>query len=134
LLSLPTAANFNGSSKSVNTANAYASDLLTYTLTLSNSGETAATYMLTDVLPAGVTLVSGGGLSGSTSLTGTGTLAANTQATFVVVVQVSGSFTSTFTLSNTATLLGDGQTRTLTAPGVVVQPRRYFFPLVSKQT
>src|SRR5262249_8370843 len=108
----------SGSSKSVNTATALAGDLLTYTLTLSNSGLLTATYHLSDVLNANVSLVSAPGLSGTTTLTGTGGVGPLAQVDYLVTVQIGVTFSGTIT--NTAQLSGDGVTRSLVAPNVTV--------------
>ncbi|MEP7359388.1 MAG: endonuclease/exonuclease/phosphatase family protein, partial [Anaerolineales bacterium] len=123
----PSPANFSDSSKTVSATTALAGGLLTYTLAISNSGQVTATYRLTDVLDANLTLVSAPGLTGSGTLTATGLLAGHAQQTFVVTVRAAQTFSGT--IHNTALLSGDGQTRSLNAPAVSVSPFVYRFYL-----
>ncbi len=117
-LDLPFPADLSGSSKTVNTTSITGGDLLTYTLTISNSGELTATYHLTDVLDLNLTLVNAPGLNGSTTLTGTGSVGPLAQVLYTVTVQASIAFSGT--VNNTAQLAGDGQVRHLAAPAVTV--------------
>jgi uncharacterized repeat protein (TIGR01451 family) len=128
----PTAANFVGSQKTVSSTAVVAGELLTYTLTVSNSGQLPATYMLTDTLNANLTLVSttptmtqvGQQLSASSVLNG------GSSVTYTIVVRVNTTFSGA--LNNSATLSGDGQTRTLTAPVVTVQAakKKLYLPFI----
>jgi uncharacterized protein len=115
-----TPASFAGSSKTVNTATVQAGGLLTYTLTISNSGQTASTYMLTDTLNANLTFVSASPAMTQVGqqLTASGSVGPNSQQQYVITVRVNAGFSGV--VNNSATLSGDGQTRTLTAPPVTV--------------
>ncbi len=113
------------SAKTVSALSVAAGDLLTYTLTISNNDSVAVSFVLTDTLDPNLTLVSAPGLSGTTTLTGTGLLAPNAQQAFVMTVRPS--FTFSGTLNNTASLSGDGQTRLLVAPPVSVAARFALF-------
>ena len=133
-LNLLTPANLVGSSKMVNTTAITAGGLLTYTLTISNSGQLATTFNLTDTLDASLTFVSATPSMTQTGqqLTATGMISGNTSMTYTIVVRVNANFSGT--LNNSATVSGDGQTRTLPAPAVTVAPalRKIYLPLVLK--
>jgi uncharacterized repeat protein (TIGR01451 family) len=129
---LPLAPNFSGSSKLVNTTVITGSELFTYTLIISNSGNLSGTFALSDTLDANLTLVSAAGfnLNGST-LTVTGTLNALASQSFDVVVRAATSFSGT--IANTAQLSGDGQTRSLIAPDVTHRPMYVvYLPVIEK--
>ena len=125
----PTPANLAGSSKTVNTTSAWAGSLITYTLTLTNSGTLAAGFALTDTLDPHVTLVSAPGLSGSGTLTATGILTGLAQLTYQLAVRTGPTFNGS--LANVAQLSGDGTTRNLTAPLVTVT-NHLLLPLVRR--
>lgn len=87
----------------------YTGELLTYTLTATNSGPSAATNVIvTDTLPAGVTFESGSASQGSVdALSGIvtadlGPLAAGETATITIVVRVNGDADPT--ISNAASI------------------------------
>jgi uncharacterized protein len=117
-----TPASFAGSAKTVNATTVQAGKLLTYTLTISNSGQTASTYMLTDTLNANLTFVSASPTMSQSGqqLTASGSVGPNSQQQYVITVRVNAAFSGV--INNSATLSGDGQTRTLTAPPVTVTP------------
>lgn len=131
---LPTAPmpSYATSSHLVNTTTVPAGSILTYTLTLTNNGTASGTFMLTDTLPAGVIVLNSGGLSVSgNTLTGAGTLNQNAQITYLITVRVAPTFSGNLIAS--ATLTGDGVTRTLTAPTVTVLQRFWnYLPRISK--
>ena len=92
---------------------------ITYTLTVTNGETTAVGVTLSDTLPANTTFQSFTAPSGWTvstpavGATGTvtasiGSLAANTSATFTLVVQVSSSAQGGSTIANTATITTSG--------------------------
>jgi uncharacterized repeat protein (TIGR01451 family) len=115
-----TPASLVGSSKTVNTAFANPGDVLTYTLTLSNSGQTSTSFTLTDTLPGGLGLISAPGLTANgDQLTANGSVGGGTALTYTVVVSVTAS--DPVTITNVAQLSGDGQQRELRAPTVTVQ-------------
>jgi uncharacterized protein len=118
---LPLAPDFSGSTKLVNTNIITGSELFTYTLIISNSGNLSSTFALTDTLDANLALVNADGfnINGAT-LTVSGTLDALDSQSFDVVVRAATSFSGT--LANTAHLSGDGQTRSLIAPSVTHRP------------
>ncbi|MFN8597438.1 MAG: ExeM/NucH family extracellular endonuclease [Anaerolineae bacterium] len=124
---------FSASSKLVNTTIVSGSELFTYTLFVANSGEAAGTFVLTDTLNVQLSLISAPGFSvnGSTLIL-SGTLAAQESQTFDIGVRAAAAFSGTIT--NTATLSGDGQIRALVAPDVTHLPvtNMYFLylPLV----
>jgi len=122
-------ANFSKSAKTVNATWARPGDLITYTLTLSNTGNVAAPFILTDTLGAHLALVSAPGMSGSSTLTATGTLSGTTALSFTVAVRASLGFRGT--VSNTAQLSGDGTLRNLPAPLVNVADRLWL-PLLRR--
>ena len=114
----PTPANLAGSSKAVNAASAWSGSLITYTLTLTNSGTIAASFALTDTLDPHVSLVTAPGLTGNSTLTATGVLTGLAQLNYQVVVHTGPTFNGV--VANIAQLSGDGTTRNLTAPMVTV--------------
>jgi uncharacterized repeat protein (TIGR01451 family) len=128
----PTAANFAGSQKTVSATTVVAGELLTYTLTVSNSGQLPATYMLNDTLNANLTVVSATPTMTQVGqqLSASGVLNGGSSVTYTIVVRVSNTFSGA--INNSATLSGDGQTRTLTAPVVTVQPakKKLFLPFI----
>jgi uncharacterized repeat protein (TIGR01451 family) len=75
--------------KTANTTEVFPGGTITYTVTATNSGPgEALEVVVTDVLPAGTTLVSAPGCTGTTTLTcNVGTLLAGAQATFTIIVQ-----------------------------------------------
>ncbi|MBI5564824.1 MAG: DUF11 domain-containing protein, partial [Chloroflexi bacterium] len=110
---------FSGSAKLVNTTAITAGQLLTYTLIVSNSGDVTTDFMLTDTLHAALTLVSAPGLTqnGST-LTAGGSIGGQSTQTFTITARTLITFSGSIT--NVATLSGDGQVRQLNAPSVSV--------------
>jgi uncharacterized repeat protein (TIGR01451 family) len=123
---------FSTSSKTVNTPVIVGSQLFTYTLVVSNSGNVSGTFMLTDTLDVHLTLVNAVSFSvnGST-LTMTGTLNALAAQSFEVIVRATAELSGT--IANTATLSGDGQTRVLNAPSVMHKPiYAIYLPLIQK--
>jgi uncharacterized repeat protein (TIGR01451 family) len=125
----PVPANLAGSSKTASASTVWSGNLLTYTLTLTNSGTLAANFALTDTLDANVSLVSAPGLTGSSTLTASGILTGLAQITYQVVVHTGPTFNGT--IANVAQLSGDGTTRNLTAPLVAVT-NRLLLPLVTR--
>jgi uncharacterized repeat protein (TIGR01451 family) len=129
----PTAANFSTSQKTVNASTVQAGGLLTYTLNVINSGQLPATYMLTDTLNANLIFVSAtpSMTRNGQQLSASGIVNGGSTATYIIVVRVSDSFSGA--LNNSATLSGDGQTRTLTAPVVTVQVglRKLYLPFIT---
>jgi uncharacterized repeat protein (TIGR01451 family) len=122
-------ANFSASAKTVNATLVRPGGLLTYTLTLSNTGTVSATFALTDTLDAHVSLISAPGMAGSSTLTATGILSGNTQLTYTVTLRASQPYSGT--VANTAHLSGDGTLRGLTAPLVTVV-NRLWLPVVRR--
>ncbi|HEU4324110.1 MAG TPA: ExeM/NucH family extracellular endonuclease [Roseiflexaceae bacterium] len=130
----PSQPNFAGSSLTVNKTSASVGEVLTYTLTISNSGQVASTFSVTDTLPAGLTVLSAPGLiidSNKVYLFDSA-IGAGEQRTFTITVRVEASAASS-TLNNQASLSGDGQTRTLNAPNVTVAAvdttKKIFLPI-----
>ncbi|NJM08359.1 DUF11 domain-containing protein [Candidatus Gracilibacteria bacterium] len=116
----PTLATLSGSTKTVNTTAVNSGDVLTYTLTISNSGETGTIFNLTDTLPSGLGLISAPGLEvNGQELTVSGAVAGGATVSYIVQVAVTAS--GPLTITNVAQLSGDGMLRTLTAPVVTVQ-------------
>ncbi len=110
-------ANFVGSSKTVSDEVVQVGNVFTYTLTISNSGEIGSSYALTDTLPANLSVVSAPGLTkNGQQLTASGPIPANAQLVYNVRVQAN----ATGTVTNTATLSGDGTDRDLIAPAVTI--------------
>ncbi len=128
---VPTAANFSTSSKTVNTTAVTVGDQLTYTLTVVNSGQTVATYNLTDTLDASLTFVSATptmNVNGQV-LSVSGSLAGGASVVYTIVVEANAADT----INNIAQLSGDGVTRQLTAPSVTVSPvpmQKIFLPMI----
>jgi uncharacterized repeat protein (TIGR01451 family) len=121
--SAATPARFAGSSKTVTPSSVTAGGLLTYTLTISNSGQLAGTAYLSDTLSANVTLESASaGLAyspGTHTLTsGATTVSPQGTKTYAVVVRVNSNFIGA--LGNSFQLSGDGTLRTVSAPSVTV--------------
>jgi uncharacterized repeat protein (TIGR01451 family) len=130
-----TPANFAGSALAVNKTSVAVGGQLVYTVTISNSGQTAGTYVLTDTLPAGVSIVSAPGLTvNGQTVTGSANVGGGQQVTLQITVQVNQAIG---TLTNQAALSGDGQTRTLTSPAVTVtqSPSNHpiYLPIVVRQ-
>ncbi len=116
-------ARFAGSSKTVSATSVTAGDLLTYTLTISNSGQLAGSAYLTDTLSPNVTLESGSaGLAynagTSTLSSGATPVAAGSSKVYEVVVRVNSNFSGV--LQNSFQISGDGTLRTFSAPSVSV--------------
>lgn len=95
---------------------------LTYTITVANSGGTAATgASVSDTLPAGltnITAIDPAGtvhVSGNTVTDSPGTLAATTGTETLTITATPGSSLAGTTVSNTATLTFNGATKTATA-------------------
>lgn len=112
-------ADFSGSVKLVNTTSITAGQLLTYTLIVSNSGDVTTNFLLTDTLHAALTVISAPGLAqnGST-LSSSGLIGGQSTRAFTITARTSITFSGSIT--NGASLSGDGQTRLLAAPGVTV--------------
>ena len=91
--------------------------VITYTLTISNSGQVGTTFSLTDTLPSELRLLSAPGLtvSGQT-LTASGSIAGGATVSYIILTELSATGSVSFT--NQATLSGDGTTRTLTSATV----------------
>jgi uncharacterized repeat protein (TIGR01451 family) len=126
-----TPANLGGSSKSVSRTTVNTGDVLTYTLTISNSGQVNTTFSLTDTLPSGLSLISAPGMTVSGQiLTASGTIAGGASISYTIQVTVTAS--GPLIISNQASLSGDGSTRTLGAPAVTVAVPEYrlYLPLV----
>ncbi len=126
-------ASFAGSSLTVNKTSASVGDVLTYTLTISNSGQVGSTFAVTNTLPAGVILVSAPGLTvNGTTLSLNGAVGAGEQKSFLITVRVAAPAAGT-TIGSKASLSGDGQTRTLNAPIVTVAAvdalKKIFLPI-----
>lgn len=121
LIGLGTPADFSGSVKRVNTTTIAAGQVLTYTLIVSNSGEAAANFTLTDTLNAALMVISAPGLTqnGST-LSVSGSIGGLAQAAFTITAQTPITFSGQ--IANAAALGGDGQVRQLDAPAVTVAP------------
>ncbi|GAB4198226.1 MAG: hypothetical protein OHK0022_17270 [Roseiflexaceae bacterium] len=131
-----TPASFAGSSLTVSKTSASVSDVLTYTLTISNSGQVGSTFSVTNTLPSGVTILSAPGLTiNGNTVTLSGAVGAGQQQVFLITVQVQQAAAGT-NLSSQASLSGDGQTRTLNAPNVnvaVVEPGvDIYLPMVKR--
>ena len=95
--------------KSVSPDTVAAGSNLTFTIDVTNEGPSEATGVtVTDTLPAGVTLVSAPGCSGSATLSCTvGTLAPGATAQFTVVVAVPAGAADGIDLTNTADVAGN---------------------------
>ena len=109
-------------------------DTLTYTLTLRNVGDAAATARLTDTLPADVDSVENLSMSAGTGLyagglvTWTGSVSLDAPVTIQFNVAVGASVTSTKAIVNTALLNdGNGQVWPLTATAIA-NPITVFLP------
>ncbi|MCP4536787.1 MAG: ExeM/NucH family extracellular endonuclease [Chloroflexi bacterium] len=97
--------NLSASTKMVEPAgDVNAGDYLTYTVTLSNSGQADATVTITDTLPGELLLVSGFGGGTNTALTWSGLVAGEDQVELTLIVQADPSLTATVTVSNTVTI------------------------------
>ncbi|HYF65972.1 MAG TPA: hypothetical protein VD886_24295, partial [Herpetosiphonaceae bacterium] len=108
-------------------------DLLTYTLMISNSGQTAATFLLTDTLNVNLTFVSASPAMArdGQQLTVSALLGGGGSTSYMITVRVNDNFAGT--INNSATLSGDGQVRTLTAPTVSVAPsplKKIYMPFI----
>ena len=85
---------------------------ITYTITAINSGSLAGSVSVTDAIPSGTTYLSafGGALESNSLVTwSSGTVAANTSASFTFTVEVGSNVTS---VANTASWTGPGCTST----------------------
>jgi uncharacterized repeat protein (TIGR01451 family) len=107
--------------KTVNSANATPGASLTYTITVNNTGPSAAAGVtLTDVLPTGLAFTSGTGPNGqvltatgqTVNIPAIGTLAPNTPLVYTIIAAIGSTFTGS--LVNTATV-GTTSTDTNTA-------------------
>jgi uncharacterized repeat protein (TIGR01451 family) len=92
--------------KSANTTEAFVGATVIYTIAVNNAGPgSAANVVVTDVLPAGTTLISAPGCTGTTTVTcNAGTLAAGTGTVFRLTVQLPstpGPVTNTATVTST---------------------------------
>lgn len=84
------------------TGDVNAGDYLTYTVTLSNSGQADATVTITDTLPSELLLIRG--FDGGTSLTWSGVVTGENEVQLTLVVQATPTITITTTVSNTVTI------------------------------
>jgi uncharacterized repeat protein (TIGR01451 family) len=94
--------------KTANAPELFVGSTVVYTVSVLNNGPgPAENVVVTDVLPAGVTLVSAPGCTGTTTLTcNAGTLAAGASATFTITVTLPstpGTVTNTATVATTTT-------------------------------
>lgn len=126
-------ASFDGSTKTASATTVQVGTVFTYTLTITNSGEVAGSYTLTDTIPAQLSIVSAPGMTvNGQTLTASGTVSAGGQATYMIAVRAE----SVGVVTNTATLAGANQTLTLTAPAVTIQEEpvtmSVYLPLIYK--
>ncbi len=124
----------SASSKTVSSLNVMGGEVFTYTLNVSNTGSMSTTFALTDVLDANLTVLDAPGMTvNGQTVTATGLIDADSQITYHITVQVAPTFAGI--ISNTATLVAEGITYTLTAPDVNVGTApsyRVLLPLVLK--
>ncbi len=130
-----------GSSKSVDRETASPGEVMTYTLTLSNTGTSDAVATLTDTLPAEVTWAdnasaSAGSLtweSENNRLLWNGTVGLSTQVIITYQVTVNAGLPDGETISNVATVDdGAGIVFDIIAPEVTVIAHYLYLPLVLK--
>jgi uncharacterized repeat protein (TIGR01451 family) len=124
--------NFGGSTAHVAPTAVKGGELITYTLTVSNSGAVSGSFMLTDTLDAHVSLISAPNMTANGSvLTANGSI--NSQATQTFAITVRANYGYSGTVSNIAQLTGDGSPHEWTALDVQVQAQyRVYLPLVLK--
>ncbi len=129
---LATGLNFSGSTASVIPTTVKGGELLTYTLTISNSGASTGPFVLTDTLDAHVSLVSAPNMTVTGSvLTAQRDIAGQTTQTFAITVRANYGYSGT--ISNTAQLSGDGSTYNLNTAVVQVQGMyRVYLPVVRR--
>ncbi|CAG0932721.1 hypothetical protein TFLX_02713 [Thermoflexales bacterium] len=123
---------FSGSTANVTPLTVQGGELLTYTLTISNSGGSAGQFVLTNTLDAHVSLISAPNMTvAGSALIATGTL--NSLATQAFTITVRANYGYSGTLSNTAQLSGDGFSYDLNTPAVQVTGMyRVYLPLILK--
>jgi len=129
---LTTGLNFSGSTATVAPAAVKSGDLLTYTLTISNSGAASGPFILTDTLDSHVSLISAPNMTAAGStLSVNGSINGQATQTFAITVRANYGYSGTIT--NTAQLSGDGSLHEWTALDVQVQSQyRVYLPLVLK--
>jgi uncharacterized repeat protein (TIGR01451 family) len=129
---IATGLNFSGSTASVAPTAVNGGDLLTYTLTVSNSGDTTGPFILTDTLDAHVSLVSAPNMTATGStLVANGSLNSQATQTFAFVVRANYGYSGT--LHNTAHVGGDGFIYSLDTPAAhVTGAYKVYLPLVRK--
>ena len=127
------------STKTVDRATVSPGEVLTYTLTLVNTGTAAATAQVTDTLPAEVTWansysVSAGTLTweaGENRLHWSGTVNVGTPVIIVYQVTVNAGLSNGEIISNAATVnAGAGITFDIRAPDVTVVAHYLYLPLI----
>ena len=127
------------STKQVSRSTAYAGDRLTYTIRLANTGAPMTnTVLLTDVVPADLTLVAGtftatSGVANSSNaptLRWSGVFSPTSVVTITYAVTVSTP--SSDYLANTAVIAAPGYETLTRTVGVLVNSRRFYLPMVMK--
>lgn len=125
--------NFSTSTKTVDKRRISRGEQVVYTISVTNSGQQSGNFTLTDQLDPQLTLVSAPGMTvNGRTVTATGSVGAGLSQQYTIIARATPTATLGSTIANTATLTGDGQTRTLQAPAVTVVPAAIFVPLVQK--
>jgi uncharacterized repeat protein (TIGR01451 family) len=125
------------SQKSVNTTTANPGDVLTYTITLSNTGTGDANAVITDVLPAYVTLLDAGQLTevttGTLKWTGAVIAGASVKLVFTVKIKSLTELPGTVILHNTATINDGFHTPfNIVSPDTTVRVYKTYLPILSR--
>jgi uncharacterized repeat protein (TIGR01451 family) len=113
-------------------------ELVTYTITLSNSGTTTATVAVTDVLDARLSYVSASITPDSTAggvLAWHGVVVPAGEARHITVTVRAGANTpvwASYVVTNSVQIAYRSQTMARDAAGVEVEPRRVFLPIVMR--
>nr|MBP7690034.1 DUF11 domain-containing protein [Thermoflexales bacterium] len=123
--------NFSGSTIVVAPTAVKGGELLTYTLTISNSGAVSGPFIVTDTLDSHVSLVSAPGMTVTGSvLTAQQTLASQTTSTLRITVRANFGYSGT--VGNTAYIRGDGFVYSLTSADAQVITYRVYLPMTRK--